>query len=120
MSTRGTGPIPLESRLPPLGQCLGLKRGAITVRPMAKRKGPDAPPPPTSPDALAQAWAAAVAALPPGWAIYYVQWVDRDEFERFWVAGAHPDEYLKIVDGYGDTPDAALLDLATELRTLGQ
>jgi hypothetical protein len=83
---------------------------------MARRKGSDVPPPPTSPDALAEAWAAATAALPPGWAIYYVQWVDRSEAERFWVAGAHPNEYRQIVDGSGDTPDEALRDLADELR----
>jgi hypothetical protein len=77
------------------------------------------PAPPSSFEALASAWSDAAAELPAEWAIYYLHGESTSGAESpFWIAcAAGPDLAGDYEEGFGPTPDAALLELAASLRT---
>jgi hypothetical protein len=75
------------------------------------------PAPPSSAEALAEAWATAAANLPPDWAIYYLHGESTYGDEApFWIASAGgPDLGGDYAEGFGRTPDDALHELARNL-----
>ncbi|HSM18070.1 MAG TPA: hypothetical protein VK845_13880 [Gemmatimonadales bacterium] len=78
------------------------------------------PAPPSSAHALAAAWAEAASHLPPEWAISYLHGESTfGDDQPFWIAcAAGPDLGGDYAEGIGPTPEAALQELARELRRL--
>jgi hypothetical protein len=99
-----------------------LRSTSNTIRFMSADSSTDWPPrPPESAAALADAWALAEAELPEGWAIYHLrgEWGDVDPASS-WIAsaGGGPARDYAYAEGFGPTPDLALLALARSLREL--
>jgi hypothetical protein len=78
------------------------------------------PRPPESGEALGRAWEAASRELAAGWAIYYLHGESTHGSEApFWIASAAgPAVHSDYCEGFGPTPDAALMELARNLREM--
>ena len=76
---------------------------------------------PSSPEALAQAWTAAANRLPHEWAIHYLHGeTTYGDNSPFWIAAAAgPNLDTDYAEGFGQTPDEALLELAAALARFG-